>query len=285
MNKEQIIKETIKAIDNLGPSRELAEVLKSLWFKSESRKTTALVKKEERDKLGYIGVGLDVLKPMGKEIGKAAKDNVDGFLPLAEILWNEYGREGRIVSVMILGQMIISDPEKIIPVCKELVKKSVSWEDCDNMAMDGVEPVIRKDPEKLRILDPWLKDENKWVRRAAVTVVARLPMRKPGYTRRCLEMIIPCLEDDDLDIRRANSFAIRMAARGDKKAVYDFIEKHMGGENYAKIWVFSDAIRSMTKKFLPEFKSLLPLYMNWLKSVDNPKSQKSLEAAIKVLES
>lgn len=286
MKKEQIIVETIKAIKNYDPGRckQTADMLRNLWLKSEVKKTAHLVKKEQREKLNFEGIGLDVLKPMGKEIGKVAKNRVDDFLLLAKLLWNEYGREGRIVSVMILGQMELSDPQKIIPICKELVKKSVSWEECDNMAMEGVEPIIRKEPEKyLKILDLWLRDENKWVRRVAITVIGRLPMKTPEYTARCLKMTVLCLEDDDLDIKRANSFAIRFGARGDKKAFINFIDKYAGGENYAKIWVFSDVIRSMTKKFLPEFKTLLPIYEKWLESIDDPKSQRCLESATKIL--
>jgi hypothetical protein len=46
--------------------------------------------------------------------------------------------------------------------------------------------------------------------------------------------------------------------------------------------VLCDAMRSMTKKLLPQFKELLPIYENWLTVVD-PKSQRSVASAIKAL--
>jgi hypothetical protein len=52
----------------------------------------------------------------------------------------------------------------------------------------------------------------------------------------------------------------------------------------SSIWVLCDVIRSMTKKFLPHFRDLLPLYENWLVTVDS-KSQRSVASAIKILRS
>lgn len=285
MDKKQIIAETREIIQDYSREnhRQTADLLESLWLKGDVTKSSGLVKKEQREKLKFKGIQLDVLKSMGKEIGKTIK-NVDDFLPLAETLWNNYGREGRIVSAVILGKIVGSDPEKIVPVCKKLVKTAISWEDCDNM-VEGIEPLIRKEPETyLEWLYLWLQDENKWVRRCCITVIGRLPMKRPEYTSQCLNMIVPCLTDDDKDVQRAVSFAIRMGARGDIQAVYTFVRTHAGGLNPGKIWVFSDVIRSMTKKFIPAFRSLLPVYEEWLHTVDNPQSKRRLHSAVSVLE-
>ena len=283
MDKNQIIDETRRIIENYSVTEcnHTADALEALWLTGDTTKSYQLVKKEQREKLDFKGIKLDVLKLIGREAGKNA-ENADDFIPLAELLWNEYGREGRIVSVMILGQIVVLSPEKVVQLCRKLVKTSVSWEDCDNM-VEGVEPLIRKEPEYLEWLNPWLEDPNKWVKRCALTVVGRLPMKNPEYTEKCLEMVVPCLSDSDLDIKRAVSFAVRMGARGDTRAVLNFVKQYAGGGNPDKIWVFSDVIRSMTRKFLPEFEGLLPVYEEWLGTVDDPKSKKSLESAIKIL--
>jgi 3-methyladenine DNA glycosylase AlkD len=128
----------------------------------------------------------------------------------------------------------------------------------------------------------WIEDSNKWVRRAGITVVARLPMKRSEYTETCLSMVEPALGDDDLDVRRAVSFAVRMGARGEPEAVVDFIKRQAHRTDDASIWVLCDAMRSMTKKLLPQFKELLPLYEHWLELVDT-KSKKSVASAINVL--
>jgi 3-methyladenine DNA glycosylase AlkD len=151
--------------------------------------------------------------------------------------------------------------------------------------MRALEPVVRKGPEQyLSAMQHWIEDPNKWVRRAGITVVARLPMKRSECTETCLSMVEPTLGDDDLDVRRAVSFAIRMGARGEPEAVVDFMNRQAHRTDAASIWVLCDAMRSMTKEFLPQFKELLPLYEHWLERVES-KSKKSVASAIKALRS
>ena len=205
------------------------------------------------------------------------------FLPLARLLWDEYGREGRLVASTFLGPMELAAPDTVIPVVREMARSCVTWEDCDQLAMRALEPVIRKEPETyLDLLEGWVADSNKWVRRAGITVVARLPMKHSEYTETCLRMVEPALGDEDLDVRRAVSFAVRLGARGDPKVVAAFIKSQAHRTDAASVWVLCDAMRSMTKRFLPQFKELLPIYEDWLAVVDT-KSQGSVASAIKVL--
>jgi hypothetical protein len=114
--------------------------------------------------------------------------------------------------------------------------------------------------------------------------LARLPMKRPECTQTCLRLVEPALGDDDLDVRRAVSFAIRMGARGEPEAVVDFVNRQAHRTDAASIWVLCDAMRSMTKEFLPQFKELLPFYEHWLELVET-KSKKSVASAIKALRS
>jgi hypothetical protein len=151
--------------------------------------------------------------------------------------------------------------------------------------MNGLEPIVRRAPEQwLGALEPWLSDENKWVRRAGVTVVGRLPMKHPDYTPRCLELAGRLLFDQEVDVRRAVSFAIRLAARGAPLPVRDFLARHVPPQDPAATWVLCDAIRSMAKKLLPEFVPLLPLYEQWVADPAlSTRDRRSVESAVKTL--
>jgi 3-methyladenine DNA glycosylase AlkD len=265
---------------------DAAAALQALW--SQVRPTEGgarLVKAEVRARIQALGVPVPALDEIGKEIGKVARKRVDDFLPLARRLWEEYGREGRLVASTFLGPMELAAPEMVMPVIEEMARTCATWEDCDQLAMRALEPVVRKGPEDyLATMEHWIEDANKWVRRAGITVVARLPMKRPEYTEICLGLVEPALGDDDLDVRRAVSFAIRMGARGEPEAVVGFIKRQGHRTDAASIWVLCDAMRSMTKKLLPQFKELLPLYEHWLELVET-KSQRSVASAIKALRS
>lgn len=280
--------ETRRILEAYDPQRadETAKAMEELWSEVPIKEGgAALVKAEIRAEMKALGVPVPALGEIGQEMGKAARKRVDDFLPLARLLWDDYGREGRLVASTLLGPMELAAPDRVMPAIEELARTCMTWEDCDQLAMRALEPIVRKRPaEYLATMNHWVEDPNKWVRRAGITVIARLPMKQPEYTERCLRMVERALGDEDVDVRRAVSFAVRMGARGDPEVVAVFIERQADRTDAASIWVLCDAIRSMTKKFLPHFKRLLPLYQNWLDSVD-ARSQRSVASAIRVLES
>jgi len=273
----------LAAYDPAAPG-DTADALRDLWLQFEP-KSIAGIKAEQREQQETVGVPVPVLRSIGKEIGKVARKCVDDFVPLARLLWDEYGREGRVVAVVFLGAMELADPEIIVPLLMELCRTCVTWEDADQMAMRALEPIVRKKPEQwLNEMKPWLADENKWGRRVGVIVVGRLPMKHPAYANRCLELTERLLFDEDVDVKKAVSFAIRLVARGAIAPVRDFLARHVPPEDPAATWVLCDAIRSMTKKLLPEFALLLPLYEQW---AANPalsaRDRRSVESAAKTL--
>ena len=263
-----------------------AEGLRKLWLRFEP-KSVAAIKAEQRARQETAGTPVPVLKSIGKGIGKVARKRVIDFLPLARLLWDGYGREGRVVASISLGAMELVDPDALMPLLMELCRTCVTWEDADRLAMDALEPVVRLQPERwLSAIEPWLADASKWVRRAGVTVVARLPMKHAAYTARCLELAGRLLLDEDIDVKKAVSFAIRLAARGELAPVRDFLRRHVPPEDAAATWVLCDSIRSMTRKFLPEFAPVLPLYESWAADPAlSARDRRSVESAVKILRS
>jgi len=264
--------------------RPTADALRALWLQFEP-KSMAGIKAKQRKQQETVGIPVPVLKSIGKEVGKVARKRVDDFIPLTRLLWDEYGREGRVVAVVPLGKMELADPETLLPLLLELCRTCITWEDADQFAMSALEPIVRKEPETwLPAIEPWLADENKGVRRAGIIVVGRLAIKYPAYTTRCLELAERLLLDEEVDVKKAVSFAIRLAARGEMGPVRDFLARHVPPKDPATTWVLCDSIRSMTKKFLPEFASLLPLYEQWAADpAVSAQDRRSIESAVKTL--
>ena len=286
MTKVEIVDQVdgiLAAYDPAAPG-DTADALRGLWLQFEP-KSVGGIKAELREQQETVDIPVPVLKAIGKEIGKVARKRVNDFVPLARLLWDDYGREGRVVAVIFLGAMELADPETIVPLVMELCRTCVTWEDADQLAMSALEPIVRKKPEQwLPAMEPWLADENKWVRRVGVIVVGRLPTKHPAYATRCLELAERLLFDEEVDVKKAVSFAIRLAARGEVGPVRDFLARHVPPENPAATWVLCDAIRSMTKKLLPEFALLLPRYEQWAADPTlSAKDRRSVESAVKTL--
>jgi len=275
--KEAIRNQVGPLLDSYDPSSpdRTADALRHIWLGYEAISMGG-IKAEERAKQETVGISVSVLQAIGNEIGKPARKRVDDFLPLVR----------RVVAVFPLGKMELADPERVFPITLELCRGCHTWEDADQLAMRSVEPIVRKEPEAwLPIIEPWLEDENRWVRRTGVTVLGRLPMKQPAYTSRCLELAGRLLLDPEEVVKKATSFAIRLCTRGEIQPVVDFMASNVPPSDPAAAWVLCDVIRSMAKAFMPEFTTLLPLYMQWLSSETlGPKERRSVESAIRTLE-
>ena len=258
--------------------------LRELWLQFEP-KSVAGIKAEQREKQETAGTPVPVLRAIGQQVARSARKREAAYLPLARFLWDGYGREGRVVAAIVLGKIELVDPATVVPLLQELCRTCVTWEDADRLAMDALEPIVRKKPEDwLPRLEPWLVDKSKWVRRAGVTVVGRLPIKQPVYTARCVELTERLLLDEEVDVKRAVSFALRLAARGGTGPVRDALARHVPPEDPAATWVLCDAIRSMATSLLPEFASLLPLYERWASDPAlTARDRRSVESAVKAL--
>ena len=286
--KNEISNRVRSILDTFDPDspRLTADSLRNFWMTFEP-KSIGGIRAELREQQETLGIPVPVLKSIGKELSKLARKNVDDTIPLARLLWDEYGREGRVVAALALGAMELVEPARIVILLKELCRTCITWEDADRLAMDALEPIVRKEPDDwIGVIEPWLGSKNKWIRRAGVTVLARLPMKQPYFTERCLELIEPLLADEEVDVRKAVSFAIRLSVRGELGPVKDFLGRNVPPENPNSTWILCDAIRSMTKKFLPEFAELLPQYEAWAKmSSLHAKDRRSVESAVRILQS
>ena len=43
--------------------------------------------------------------------------------------------------------MELVDPERVVPLLKELCRSCITWEDADRLAMDALGLIVRKDPD------------------------------------------------------------------------------------------------------------------------------------------
>ena len=263
-----------------------ANSLRAFWLQFEPKSIDG-IKAEEREQQETVGIPVPVLKDIGKGIAKIASKRVDDFIPLTRMLWDNYGREGRVVALIPLGKMELAAPETILPLLKELCQTCITWEDADRLAMDALEPVIRKAPQQwLDSIEPWLDSPNMWLRRASIIVVGRLAMKQAQYTGTALQWSERLLFDEETVVKRAVSFAIRLAARGEVAQVVDFLTRQVPPANPVATWVLCDIIRSMTPALLPEFAPLLARYQKWCADPDlSTKDRKSIESAIRKLHS
>ena len=167
----------VSEFDSDNPSLA-ADRLKDYWSQFET-KSIGGIKAEKRNLQETAGALVPILKKIANPIARGAEREPKRYRPLALLLWDQYGREGRVIAAIVLGKIELAEPESTIPIIRDLCRSCYTWEDADRLAMDALEPVVRKQPEVwLSEIEPWLSDENMWVRRAGITVAGRLPMKQ-----------------------------------------------------------------------------------------------------------
>jgi hypothetical protein len=78
------------------------------------------------DKKEAAGTPVPVLTAMGTEVGRLARKRTPELLPLIRLLWDEFGREGRLVAVVALGPVELAAPEAVVPVLHEMARTAAS---------------------------------------------------------------------------------------------------------------------------------------------------------------
>ncbi len=283
---DNITNRVTTTLGSFDPSRSdaTAAALEALWLEFEPQALGG-IKAELKSQHKMAGIPIPVLREIAKPLKKAASKQVDDYLPLTRLLWEEYGREGRNIALIALGGMQLKDPGAVTSMLFHKCPSCVTWEDADRMAMDALEPIVRKRPDEwLGAMQPWLDDEDRWRRRVAVTVVGRLPMKHPEFTDRCLSMIEGLLSDTREEVCKATSFAIRLAARGDVVPTLAFLERNVPPADPDATWVLCDAVRKMAAKLMPAFVPLTPRYEAWAAAPTvAPRDLRAVNSALKTL--
>lgn len=104
----------------------IAAALRELWLQFEPKSTVG-IKAKKRKKQETIGIPVKALRAIGGEAGKRTRKQVNAFLPLMRLLWDSYGREGRVVAAVSLGKMELADPTRVLPVLVALLPRYEAW--------------------------------------------------------------------------------------------------------------------------------------------------------------
>jgi hypothetical protein len=132
MEPKERVPEILIGYDPTTP-RPTADALRAFWLQFEAKSVNG-IKAEQRNVQEMAGTPVKTLRAIGRAVGQAARKRVEAFVPLARLLWDAYGREGRIVAAVALGKMELADPERILPLLIELGRTCLTWEDANQLA-------------------------------------------------------------------------------------------------------------------------------------------------------
>ena len=133
----------------------------------------------------------------------------DAIMALAEELWGRGVHELRVAAVEVLSQCEGVLGRDDMPTLERFVREARTWALVDGIAASVVGLLMLRDPEVERTLERWARDDDFWVRRAALLAYL-LPMRRgePVFAR-FARLADPMLEEREFFIRKAIGWVLR----------------------------------------------------------------------------
>ena len=151
-------------------------------------------------------------------------------------LWEGEYHEERAVAICILEELRDNLTLKDLPLITHMVETSTGWAQLDGIAAWLVGTLCEKYPDKMTtVLKEWIKDDNFWVRRAAI-LAQLIPLREGRGNLDLFEQLtVPLMGEKEFFIRKAIGWVLRDTSKRRPQLVFDFVQKYgsqMSGLTY-----------------------------------------------------
>ena len=177
----------------------------------------------------YLGIANPDIYELCKK-WRAGTD-LKGRLQIAAELWDSNVHEARVAATKLLTQARISPDEDVWREITRWVGEFDAWAIADHACSAGSRRLVA-DPTRLDTVEGWTRDENMWVRRAAL--VMTLPWTKQNHPdaadRAIRERVLGgaggYTEDHDWFIQKSIGWWLRSLSGHDPERVSAFITEH-----------------------------------------------------------
>jgi 3-methyladenine DNA glycosylase AlkD len=174
--------------------------------------------------LEFLGVGLPAMRQVIRAVKKehAGLDR-KALVALVTILGSRPVFERRMMAVLLLEAFEPVLRPADMRLLERLIRQSKTWAFVDELAIAITGPLVARCPELLRVLDRWAKDDDFWLRRAAMLALLRPLRRGDGDFRRFARYADAMLEDREFFIRKAIGWVLRETGKLQPDMVYAWL--------------------------------------------------------------
>ena len=180
-----------------------------------------------KSELQFWGTGQDPIRLAVREFCDAYRDLSRADLrEVAETLYATDVHELRASAIGVLERNHQTLVDRDLPWLITLVRKSKSWAYVDWIAPKVIGNVIARDPRARKRLAVWAKDEDFWVRRAALLAEHDALRAGGGDFALWSRLAAPMLDEREFFIRKAIGWVLREVSKKRPALAYEFLRKH-----------------------------------------------------------
>jgi 3-methyladenine DNA glycosylase AlkD len=183
-----------------------------------------------KSELRFWGTSQDSIRVASREYCDAHPDLARADLRVvAETLYATDVHELRAAAIAVLERRRAVFVDADLPWLIGLVRKSKSWAYVDWIAPKVIGDVIARNPPSRRRLAVWARDENFWVRRAALLAEHDALRAGGGDFALWTRLAAPMLQEREFFIRKAIGWVLREVSKKRPDLTYEFLRKHGDG--------------------------------------------------------
>jgi 3-methyladenine DNA glycosylase AlkD len=177
--------------------------------------------------LRFWGTGQESIRAAVREYCAAHPDlSRTELRGIAEALYATDVHELRAAAIGVLERNRESLTDRDLPWLIALVRRSKSWAYVDWIAPKVIGDVIARDPPSRRRLTMWARDEDFWVRRAALLAEHDALRKGAGDFALWSRLAGSMLAEREFFIRKAIGWVLREVSKTRPELTYGFLRKH-----------------------------------------------------------
>ncbi|HEX5014078.1 MAG TPA: DNA alkylation repair protein [Candidatus Limnocylindrales bacterium] len=218
-----------------------------------------------------IGPVIGVRWPLIEAVKRGFRDSTTGertstWLFLADRILRDDTIEPRWFAFGLLERTIADEPERTWQLVRRAAREATDWATVDALA-HVVGKGILNEPYRWAELEQLVFSPNRWERRLVGSTIATTPFvdhkrgRQPEIASRGLDLIAQLIGDDQPDVQKSLSWALRSLVIVDKDAVTAFCEREAAiaasGDDGHRAWVVRDALSKLDESTARDIKARL----------------------------
>jgi 3-methyladenine DNA glycosylase AlkD len=199
-----------------------------------------------------LGVRLPLLEAAHKQLRRATKHaSTAQILDVTDRLMREEAADVRWFGMWNLERLLATDPERTWQLMRRAAGEAGEWISVDTLAHPYGAGILRE-PRRWSELQLLVYSRSRWERRLVGSTIATLPhvklagARDRGVVTNGLSLIDQLIGDNEPDVQKALSWALRNLAELDPGTVVPYLEKgtataHASGDG-SRAWVIRDSL-------------------------------------------
>ena len=177
----------------------------------------------------YYTSHLGIQKPLRARLEKECfkRHPLSSERELIEILtslWDKKEREYHYTAMVLAYNYRKIWSPSILDTFEQMIRTKSWWDTVDTTASKLVGHLLLQYPELQKIMDRWIDDSNKWIRRTAL--IYQLGYKKETDTQKLFSYCKKTLDEEDFFIRKAIGWALRQYSKTNPEEVRNFIDAH-----------------------------------------------------------